>query len=601
MEKLYWKVIHDCKFDIDDNYLEKILNSKGIEDVKSFLNVNESHTHSPFLFKNIKEGLELFHNALGGKIYIQVDSDTDGFTSASYIRNFIEKINNDTEIVYGLHYHKEHGLTCKNIEGIDNLDLIIVPDASIETAKEAQKIIETAKCPILILDHHKIEMEDHVTMINCMDGEYPNNTLSGVGVVHKFCLAYCEQYGFDKSICNEYLDLVALGMIGDSMDMRNLETRYYALEGLKEENRKNLLIKELADRFAEDMKLGHTIMSYGWVIAPKLNGCIRYGTEKEQLDLFRAICGEVEDVEYQPRRKKKTDPLPEKEIHSLQKTMARVSANAKARQDTAARKIMKDIDEIIIKNKATTDSVIIVDGTEVLSKKSLSGLVANKLTSKYQRPIIILKQTKDENILGGSGRGYEKGKITNFRDFLLSSELFEKCKGHENAFGIEISNKNIKKVVEFCNDKISKEDLVTIYEVDYEIKASVLKNTAIEEVASAYKIWGNKVNEPTFAITCIDIDAKDIQSYGENDGFIKFNYKGVDFIKKYCQKEDFKEMTLLERNMLGVNKKQLRLTVIGSFVYNMYEGKTYPQVKISKFYSEERPQEEDEISIDDIF
>lgn len=104
-----------------------------------------------------------------------------------------------------------------------------------------------------------------------------NKTLSGVGVVHKFCLAYSRIYDIKEEVCNYYLDLVALGMIADSMDMRNFETRYYALEGLKEENIHNLFIKELAEQNKEEMKLGYTLNNIGWVIAPKINGTIRYG------------------------------------------------------------------------------------------------------------------------------------------------------------------------------------------------------------------------------------------------------------------------------------------------------------------------------------
>jgi len=120
------------------------------------------------------------------------------------------------------------------------------------------------------------------------------------------------------------------------------------------------------------------------------------------------------------------------------------------------------------------------------------------------------------------------------------------------------------------------------------------------EVANAYKIWGNKVNEPVFAITNIDIIGKDIISYGDNKNFIKFKYNNVDFIKKYCSKGEFEEMSLRDRTILGENLKQLRLTVIGNFVFNDWDGNKHPQVKIKYFYTEERSNKI-EISIDDIF
>ena len=607
MEKLIWRVLNKTDFNKEVDYLYKILQNAGIDDVNAFLNVNESHTHNPFLFKNINKGLELLHNNLGKKIFVKVDSDADGFTSSSYVCQILKDLNSNTEIEYGLNYKKEHGIFYKDVKDIKDLSLIIVPDAGSDSIVDCKEIKEKTNIPILILDHHEInpEIHDYATVINCKDGEYPNQDLSGVGVVHKFFLAYCEQYGLNKEMCNEYLDLVALGMVADLSDMRSLETRYYTLEGLKDCNRHNLLIKEMAEKFAEEekMKLGHTIASYGWVIAPKINGVVRYGKPEEQLNLFRAMKSEQEDIEYQPRRKSKHDPKPPKEIHSLQKTMARVSYNVKQRQDTQVRKFMKAIDEQIIKEKKDRDSVIIVDGSDILEKQSVSGLVANKLIDKYKRPIVILKPLKDNpEMFGGSARGYDKCKITDFRQFLLDLNLFDMVAGHDNASGVRLSKDKLETVRKKCNQLLDINDLVTVHEVDYEIKADKLNPKSVLEVAKSFAIWSRGVKEPEFVITDIYINASEINGYGDNNTFIKFNYNNVDFIKKYCSKDDYEQMTLRDRRTLGKNTKDLKITVIGNFITNFYEGKEYPQVKIKYFHTEEvKEKPKHEIDIDDIF
>jgi single-stranded-DNA-specific exonuclease len=469
LDKLNWEVKHKYQFNKEIDFLDTVLSECGIENIKAFLNVNEKNTHDPFLFKNMNEGLKIFHNALNKKIFIKPDADVDGFTSAAYIRQFIETIAPDTEIIYNLNYHKEHGIFYDEVKDIDNLALIVVPDAGSDSIEDCKNIKEHMHVPVLILDHHEInpDIYEYATLINCMDGVYPNQTLSGVGVVHKFCLAYCDKYNINKKVCDEYLDLVALGMIADSMDMRNLETRYYTLQGLKEENRKNTFIKALAESFEDDMKMGHTIYSYGWVIAPKLNGVIRYGKPEEQKNLFRAICQEIEYIEYQPRRKSKDDPLPPTEIHTLQQTMARISGNVKSRQDNEVRKFMKEIDEIIINDHLDKNSVIMIDGTDILAKSTVGGLVANKLAEKYQRPILMLKKMfNDPDVFGGSARGYDKCKITDFKELLQSTQLFDKCAGHKQAYGIQINKKNVSHVLDVCNKIIKPEDLVTILSVD---------------------------------------------------------------------------------------------------------------------------------------
>ena len=606
MDKLLWRTIHKCEFNKEDDFLERILTQDGVEDIYDFLHVNKTYTHSPFLFRNMEEGIGLLHEKLGGTIFIKRDPDVDGYTSSAYLRGFITDISPDTKVICSTSYQKEHGIFIDDIKDIvDEIDLIIIPDAGSSSVEECKEITEKYHIPILIIDHHEIneEVMKYATLINCMDGQYPNNTLSGVGVVHKFCLAYAEKYGIKEEVCNYYLDLVALGMIADSMDMRNLETRYYTLEGLREENRHNLLIKELALKYEEDMKLGFTFDSVGWVIAPKMNGLIRYGTPDEQNDMFRALCGEKEDREYQPRRPRgagKNSPKPPIEIHSLQKTMARVCGNVKERQDKAVREYMKTLDDAIQEQQLDKNSVIIIDATEIVDKKTVTGLVANKLAEKYHRPIVILR-SRNDGLFGGSGRGYEKGKIDNFRTFLNETNVFE-CAGHENAFGVSLAKKDLSKAIELCNEKLKLDDLVTIHEVDYEVKVENLTCKAVMKVAESYEIWCKGVPEPTFVITDIQIPAKDIIGYGENNGFIKFNYNGIDYIKKYCCKGEWEEMTLRDRNVLGENKKILHMTIIGNFVLNEWDGQRYPQVKIKYFESEEYvPTSKNKVDIDDDF
>ena len=142
---------------------------------------------------------------------------------------------------------------------------------------------------------------------------------------------------------------------------------------------------------------------------------------------------------------------------------------------------------------------------------------------------------------------------------------------------------------------------MTIHQVDYEIKADQLTPQTVLKVANSYEIWGKGVPEPSFVITNIVIPAKDIIGYGDNKGFIRFTYNGVDYVKKYCCKGEWEEMTLRDRNVLGENKKTLSLTVIGNFVLNEWEGQRFPQVKIKFFESNEYIQENKKVDIDDDF
>ena len=69
---------------------------------------------------------------------------------------------------------------------------------------------------IIVLDHHEAEheSEDAIVVNNQMSDNYPNKSISGVGIVWQFCrmLDSVEAAGIHKTTANDYLDLVALGL-----------------------------------------------------------------------------------------------------------------------------------------------------------------------------------------------------------------------------------------------------------------------------------------------------------------------------------------------------------------------------------------------------
>ena len=61
--------------------------------------------------------------------------------------------------------------------------------------------------------------------------DYPTKSLSGVGMVYKFC-CYIDNL-LKTETANDLIDLVSLGLISDMMDMRDFETRHLITLGLK--------------------------------------------------------------------------------------------------------------------------------------------------------------------------------------------------------------------------------------------------------------------------------------------------------------------------------------------------------------------------------
>lgn len=571
----------------EDELLHILLKERGVADPKTLLNLNESVLHNGMLMKNMDRGLNMLHWHINNnsKIHILDDVDNDGVTSAAIINNYIKHVNSHITITHSMNEDKKHGIILKNLEPF-NFDLLIVPDAGTNDIRESKTLSEEHDIDVLILDHHQIEQENpYAIVINCRDGIYPNPTLSGAGVVYKFIKEYDKKYGYNYA--DKDIDLVSIGIIGDSMDLRNYETRYLALQGLKSIN--NLFIKEfIAKNKIEDDKIDFEFI--GWKVVPGINAVTRVGTEDEKNDLINAYLGKEEIREYQPRRKSKDDPKPDIEMQTLQKAMVRECANIKAKQDRMVAKSMEQIIETIKEYKLDSDKVIIVDGTNKL-EKSFTGLVANKLTSIYKRPIIILKKMKEEKgsiIYGGSYRNYELFPVISLMDVLLELNTFDFVSGHPNAGGFNLRENKIQETKTKLNKLFEDIPIEDVYLVDYEIPVGRLKERHIKQVGEWADIWGNTLRKPLFAITDITINTEDIQLLGEKRNLIKFeknigNNKIV-FIKKFASEEVYNKMIM--KSNKGLSKKKsskIKMDVVGEFTINRWNENEYPQIEIVDF------------------
>ena len=208
--------------------------------------------------------------------------DTDGLTSGTVAYKYTKDINPNAEIYYYQNTDKKHGIVLDQLEPIiknNNIEFLIIPDAGSNDVEQCKYLRENYNLDILILDHHIIEEDNpYAVVINSHDGQYPNNTLTGVGVTYKFCKEYDKLYGYN--FADNYLDLVAVGEVADMEDVRNLETRYLCLKGcnnIRNEFLKELIVKQkLYD--SVDKIDNITMTDIGWKIAPPLNGTIRSGT-----------------------------------------------------------------------------------------------------------------------------------------------------------------------------------------------------------------------------------------------------------------------------------------------------------------------------------
>ena len=556
---------YSLKSQVQGHVVDTVLANRGIDNVNLMLSpiAVESH-HS--LLDNMNKAVDTFikHTKQGSRILIICDSDVDGFTSASLMCNYMLEMEL-SPLVY-IHSGKQHGITSEAIKYIEEVhpQLIIIPDASSSEGVIHETLISSG-IDIIVLDHHEVEGDSPAIIVNNQSSNnFPNKSLSGVGIVYKFCQALDEKFGV-TGFCNKFLDLVAVGMIADVMDLRNLETRMLCSRGLK--NIQNPFFKAICKK--EDLD-DPTILDVGFKIAPLMNAIIRVGTIEEKQMMFDCLSGKNYLVPYKPRGKTQTE-------QTLADAVIRVGNNAKSRQRTATNKAMEFISKQIIENNLEDSKVLIIDVTDEINK-GVTGLVANKVASTYKRPVMLIHKYS-EGLCGGSARSYG---VSNLKDICVETGLFSLCAGHQESFGVEIIPDNVDKVISAFNEIFKDVEYSLAYEVDYIFEAKDLNKSTVEVIGDFRHLWGNGIQEPLFVVKNIKINSKDVRKIGFN--IVGFSKNDIFYAKNFATSSFIDEFTC--RDEIGFGEANLTIDIVCRFKKDKYGTKVEIVDYISKIDTE---------------
>lgn len=529
--------------------VDTVLFNRNISNVEELLNPQTLEEHYSNL-ENIDIAVDTFlkHCKNKSKILVIIDADVDGLTSSALICNYMRELNIEFEV--HMHDGKKHGITSDAIEHINSLkpNLLIIPDAS-SSEGEIHKSLMDLGIDIIVLDHHEVEGESPAIIVNNQSStRFSNKNLSGVGIVYKFCQAVDDKLGIE-GFCCKFLDLVAVGNIADVMDLRNIETRMLCRYGLN--NIVNPFFKVLFEK--EEIE-DPTIVDVGFKIAPPMNALIRVGTLEEKKMLFEALSGMEYPVKYKPRGKVET-------TQSLAEAVIRMGNNAKSRQRTLTKKAVENVSKQIIENNLVDNKVIVVNVTNLVDK-SITGLVANRLTDTYKRPVMLVHKS-NENILAGSVRGYG---VSNLKDICSNSGLFELCAGHQESFGVEFNIDNLDKINEYFNELFKDVEYSLAYDVDYIFEAKDLTKQVVETIGGFKHLWGNGINEPLFVVKNIRVNSKDIKKLGFN--MVTFCKNDIFYIKNFATASFLDEITC--RNQIGFGEANLIIDIVCKFTQSKY-------------------------------
>lgn len=398
--------------------VERVLTNRGIDlkDIEHYLHTTDDDILDPLLLDNMGQGAKMLikHIAANDKVFLQVDADYDGFSSAAALINYLNMLFpafTQNNITYRLHEGKQHGIILDTIP--KDAKLVIVPDAG-SNDLEQHAALRTSGIDVLILDHHEADViSTDACVINNQLCDYPTKSLSGVGVVYKFCCYIDSLLGLDCA--DRVLDLVASGLVADMMDMRDMETKHLINKGMTQA--KNPFFSLMVDKQSYSLKDGITPIGIAFYIAPYVNATIRMGTQEEKLVLFESML-DFKAYELIPSTKRGCKGQKETRVEQA----CRNCTNIKNRQTKARDAALETIEHIIEEQDLLKNKILIVRLDKAYAAdKNLTGLIANQLMAKYQRPVLLLNETP--NGWEGSGRGVGNSKFDNLREFLKESGL----------------------------------------------------------------------------------------------------------------------------------------------------------------------------------
>ena len=477
--------------------ISQLLANRDILDIEGahrFFKPSLNDLHSPFLMQDMKKGISRLLTAIHNKekIVIYGDYDADGITSVVILYKFIKEITPHVNYYIPDRITEGYGLKIPVIDKFKskNVQLIITVDCGISDVEQIT-YANSIGIDTIVLDHHEIsgKLPPAVASINPNreDCHFPFKELAGVGIAYNFLIALrgsLRKEGFweNKTFPNlrEYLDIVALGTIGDIAPLAD-ENRIFAKIGLElitEGKRPG--IKALKEVSGID---GQVIDSFkaSFGLIPRINAAGRIASAMDAVALLL------------------TDNM--NEARSLAEKLDVYNRRRQAME----KNILKDILEIISNNPDIEKKHALVFASDKWHP-GVVGIVASRLVDLFSRPAFVI----------GLNNGVGKGSGRSIADFNIYKALQE-CSslllaygGHYRAAGISIKEGDIEKFASLLDEIIqntgqSREHISQTI-IDSECKLQDINLNLLSQI-DMLAPFGSKNPEPVFCARNIKISS----------------------------------------------------------------------------------------------
>lgn len=490
----------------DTNLIDWLYNKRITGDKDLFLNPQLENIHNPSLLNDIEKATKniIYHVENKHKIYVYGDYDVDGVTATAIVWNFLKKeFNADVMPYIPSRFSEGYGLHEEGIEKIinDGGKLIITVDCGIKDLDLIKKYYK--QIDFIITDHHGVTEKTlkngskkliaspySVANVHPQLNDYPFKDICGAMVAWKL-IQYISENVLNNKNYLEYIDLAAIGTVCDVMPLID-ENRIVVKHGLKAlRNTTNTGLKTSLST----LKLGGAeldVYHLGFVLGPRLNAAGRIDSAMDSLRLL-------------------TTQNPTFALELFNKLN---SLNQTRQLET------KRILEIAEKQAEQNSSkVLIVYGEEW--PEGIVGLIAGKLTEKYNKPSIVGSININTSVFKASARSIDEIHITN--ELAKLSGNFISFGGHAHAAGLSLDIKFLDDfIVKFTNEidtNFKLKEFTKKVFVDGIVKPTEINVTTLNKIA-LLSPFGN--GNPTPKLLLENIKIKSIQKFGNEKQYTKF-------------------------------------------------------------------------------
>lgn len=428
-----------------DNLVQKILISRGVTDMaamEKFLNpCIKDYMPNPSVMRDMDVAAKIIADSIlnNDKIAIYGDYDVDGITSTAIFVKYLRSIGADVVWHLPTREGEGYGLNTGAIDEIarGGARLIITVDCGISGVAEVA-YAKSLGLRVVVTDHHSpdavLPMADAVVNPKRADDTSGLSYLAGVGVAFLTLVATRRELrardvsdDMARRIADtnpmNYLDLVALGTICDTMPLVGLN-RAFVATGLKVLGlRNNLGLRTLMD--VAGIKKP-SVYAAGFALGPRLNAAGRLDSAAPALELL-------------------------------------LTDNPLIANDLAHKLHQMNQDRIDIQN------AIMVAAGDMAQKccdagrcslfvcgdnwhGGVMGIIAGRLKDKYNLPSCVA--TRSDGVINGSGRSIPGVDLGHIIHDALAAGIVSEGGGHAAAAGFSLSAENEEKFCEFLEQAV---------------------------------------------------------------------------------------------------------------------------------------------------